>query len=84
MDPEESAQRSGPPRTPPEALDRFEGFVRGLNPDAKIYRTVRGQIDTDLVLECISTEIVFIGRGMPVAAIVARLDACIADGGAAG
>jgi G3E family GTPase len=33
----------------PEDLDRLEGFSRGLNPDAKVYRTTRGEIATALV-----------------------------------
>lgn len=33
----------------PAELDRLEGFVRGLNPIAKIYRTVRCRLDPTLV-----------------------------------
>jgi G3E family GTPase len=32
-----------------EDLDRLEGFVRGLNPEAKVYRTTRGEIEIALV-----------------------------------
>ncbi len=37
-------------RVSPEELDRLESFVRALNPYARIYRTVRGQIDPDKLL----------------------------------
>lgn len=36
-------------RSTPAELDRLEGFVRGLNPSAKIYRTVRCRIEPALV-----------------------------------
>lgn len=34
----------------PEQLDRLDGYVRNLNPEAAVHRTMRGEIDLTLVL----------------------------------